>query len=112
MQSAAEWGVDEVERWMLDSGIEGKEQIAQALRAEEVDGATLLALEDKHDVKQGLGVSLNNATMLWEAVVELRDGGNRYMGKGVQGAVDSVNNVFASELMGMDVRPCTLLLYR
>ena len=46
------------------------------------------------------------STGMYEAH-ELRDGGDRYMGKGVQGAVDSVNNVFASELMGMDVRPCT-----
>lgn len=33
---------------------------------------------------------------------ELRDGGSRYLGKGVQGAVDSINDVFAKELIGMD----------
>lgn len=35
--------------------------------------------------------------------VELRDGDkNRYMGKGVQKAVDNVNDVIASEIIGMD----------
>ena len=34
---------------------------------------------------------------------ELRDGGARYMGKGVQGAVTSINDVYAKELIGMDV---------
>ncbi|SDH21429.1 enolase [Alteribacillus persepolensis] len=35
--------------------------------------------------------------------VELRDGGNRYMGKGVLQAVDNVNEEIAPEVMGMDV---------
>jgi len=43
------------------------------------------------------------STGMYEAC-ELRDGGDRYMGKGVQGAVKSVNEVFAKELIGMDVR--------
>ena len=34
--------------------------------------------------------------------VELRDGGARYMGKGVQQAVNNVNEVLAPELIGMD----------
>jgi enolase len=34
--------------------------------------------------------------------VELRDGGDRYMGKGVQDAVDNVNEVIAEEIIGMD----------
>lgn len=35
--------------------------------------------------------------------VELRDGGNAYMGKGVQNAVDNVNNVIADHLLGHPV---------
>jgi enolase len=33
--------------------------------------------------------------------LELRDGGDRYMGKGVQTAVDNVNNTIANELIGL-----------
>ena len=40
------------------------------------------------------------STGMYEAH-ELRDGGSRYLGKGVQGAVDSINDVFAKELIGM-----------
>lgn len=35
--------------------------------------------------------------------VELRDGGNAYMGKGVRKAVDNVNNLIAQELLGVSV---------
>ena len=35
--------------------------------------------------------------------VELRDGGNDYMGKGVLNAVSNVNNVLAKELIGLSV---------
>jgi enolase len=35
--------------------------------------------------------------------VELRDGGKAYMGKGVQKAVDNVNTILASELLGVSV---------
>src|ERR1700712_4866159 len=35
--------------------------------------------------------------------VELRDGGNAYMGKGVQKAVDNVNTKISSELLGTSV---------
>lgn len=35
--------------------------------------------------------------------VELRDGGSRYLGKGVLSAVDNVNNQIAVALIGMDV---------
>lgn len=34
--------------------------------------------------------------------VELRDGGERYLGKGVTQAVDHVNEIIAAELIGMD----------
>ena len=42
------------------------------------------------------------STGAYEAV-ELRDGGDRYMGKAVFTAVDNVNNIIAKELVGMDV---------
>jgi len=35
--------------------------------------------------------------------VELRDGGSRYLGKGVRKAVENVNTIIAPELEGMDV---------
>ncbi len=35
--------------------------------------------------------------------VELRDGGDAYMGKGVQNAVDNVNTIIAAELLGTSV---------
>ncbi|MFY9393625.1 MAG: phosphopyruvate hydratase, partial [Halanaerobiales bacterium] len=34
--------------------------------------------------------------------VELRDGGDRYLGKGVQNAVENANEDIASEIIGMD----------
>ena len=42
------------------------------------------------------------STGMFEAC-ELRDGGSRYMGKGVLQAVNAVNDVFAKELIGMAV---------
>ncbi|MFN2340777.1 MAG: phosphopyruvate hydratase, partial [Halanaerobium sp.] len=36
--------------------------------------------------------------------VELRDGGDRYMGKGVLDAIENINEVIAPELIGFDVR--------
>ena len=42
------------------------------------------------------------STGIYEAV-ELRDGGKRYMGKGVSKAVTNVNTILASVVMGMDV---------
>jgi enolase len=41
------------------------------------------------------------STGIYEAV-ELRDGGSRYMGKGVIKAVDNVNAILADVVMGMD----------
>ncbi|MBC8197855.1 MAG: phosphopyruvate hydratase [Candidatus Marinimicrobia bacterium] len=34
---------------------------------------------------------------------ELRDGGNNFMGKGVQSAVDNIHNIIAPQLLGLDV---------
>jgi enolase len=42
------------------------------------------------------------STGIYEAV-ELRDGGKRYMGKGVTKAVKNVNTILADAIMGMDV---------
>ncbi len=41
------------------------------------------------------------STGIYEAV-ELRDGGSRYMGKGVTKAVENVNKALADAVMGMD----------
>ena len=48
------------------------------------------------------------STGIHEAV-ELRDGGDDYMGKGVLNAIDNVNNIIAPELIGFDVTEQTLL---
>ena len=42
------------------------------------------------------------STGAFEAV-ELRDGTDRYLGRGVQDAVDNVNNIIAEEVIGMNV---------
>ncbi|MBR2878020.1 MAG: phosphopyruvate hydratase [Clostridia bacterium] len=42
------------------------------------------------------------STGAFEAV-ELRDGSDRYLGRGVQDAVDNVNNIIAEEVIGMNV---------
>lgn len=41
--------------------------------------------------------------------LELRDGGDRYLGKGVTRAVDNVNDIIAGELEGADVRDQALI---
>jgi enolase len=43
------------------------------------------------------------STGQYEAV-ELRDGGDRYLGKGVLNAIENVNEIIAPELIGYDVR--------
>ena len=48
------------------------------------------------------------STGAYEAV-ELRDGGDRHMGKGVLTAVANVNNILAPKLIGMDCRDQTKL---
>jgi len=35
--------------------------------------------------------------------LELRDGGNAYMGKGVQNAINNIHEIIAPALLGMDV---------
>ncbi|NLJ57522.1 MAG: phosphopyruvate hydratase [Tissierellia bacterium] len=47
------------------------------------------------------GVPSGASTGAFEAV-ELRDGGSRYLGKGVETAVNNVNNIIAPELIGRD----------
>lgn len=48
------------------------------------------------------------STGAFEAV-ELRDDGSRYMGSGVQKAVDNVNNAIADEIIGMNVLEQTFI---
>ena len=48
------------------------------------------------------------STGAYEAV-ELRDGGDRYMGKGGLGAVKNVNDLIAPKLIGMDVTDQTAI---
>ena len=53
----------------------------------------------------GRGIVPSGASTGEYEAVELRDGDKgRYLGKGVQKAVDNVNNVIAEKVVGMDVR--------
>ncbi len=53
------------------------------------------------DVVGRAAVPSGASTGQFEAV-ELRDGGDRYCGSGVQKAVDNVNNIIADEIIGMN----------
>lgn len=55
---------------------------------------------DRHEPFRAI-VPSGASTGMYEAC-ELRDGGARYMGKGVQQAVDAVNNTLSQEIVGMD----------
>ena len=51
------------------------------------------------------------STGKYEAV-ELRDGGDRYLGKSVQGAIENVNGAIRSEIVGMEATDQRLLTGR
>src|SRR3989338_7788162 len=52
----------------------------------------------------GRGVAPSGASTGMHEAVELRDMGNRYLGKGVQKAVDNVNETIAKEAKGKDFK--------
>ncbi|GAB4308956.1 MAG: phosphopyruvate hydratase [Candidatus Bipolaricaulota bacterium] len=58
-----------------------------------------ITLEDGTEARAAVPSGASTGT--YEAV-ELRDGGDRYLGKGVQGAVRNVNEVIGPEIVGMD----------
>jgi len=62
----------------------------------EVDVTTSNGFIGRAAVPSGASTGENEA-------VELRDGGDKYMGKGVQQAVDNVNEILAPEIMGYPV---------
>lgn len=62
----------------------------------EVDVVTSNGFTGRAAVPSGASTGQNEA-------VELRDGGDRYMGKGVQQAVDNVNKILAPEIVGCQV---------
>jgi enolase len=51
----------------------------------------------------GVAAAPSGASTGKHEAVELRDGGRRYLGKGVSQAVDNINAIIAPELIGMDV---------
>ena len=51
----------------------------------------------------GIAAAPSGASTGKHEAVELRDGGKRYLGKGVSKAVDNVNSIIATELIGMEV---------
>jgi len=62
----------------------------------EVDVVTAEGAFGRAAVPSGASTGIHEA-------VELRDGGDAWMGKGVSKAVDNVNNIFNDELYGFDV---------
>lgn len=62
----------------------------------EVDVFLASGLSGRAAVPSGASTGENEA-------VELRDGGNRYLGKGVRNAVKNVEEIIGPELVGMDV---------
>ena len=54
------------------------------------------------DISSRAAVPSGASTGSYEAV-ELRDGGNKYMGKGVTNAVNNVNKIIAKEIIGKSV---------
>ncbi len=56
------------------------------------------------EISRGTAAVPSGASTGAREALELRDIGERYGGKGVLKAVDNVNEVIASELLGMDVR--------
>lgn len=62
----------------------------------EVDVSTSNGFIGRAAVPSGASTGENEA-------VELRDGGDRYMGKGVQQAVDNINEILAPEIVGYPV---------
>lgn len=54
-------------------------------------------------VSMGRAAVPSGASTGTHEALELRDGGNRYHGKGVKRAVENVNKIIAPEIIGMDV---------
>ena len=52
--------------------IDGKEQLAAKLRAEQVDGASLLAYTGQRQLEEGLGIGPNQAQQLLRAALSLK----------------------------------------
>ncbi len=63
----------------------------------EVDVLTLLGGFGRTSIPSGASTGMHEA-------LELRDGDNRYLGKGVLKAVNNVNNVIKPSLMGIEVK--------
>ncbi len=79
-------------------------EILEVLAREVMDSRGNPTVEVEVIVEGGFGraiVPSGASTGEFEAV-ELRDGGKRYVGKGVQKAVDNVNKTIAKKLVGMD----------
>ena len=68
-----------------------------------------LTLDDGTNARAG--VPSGASTGAFEAA-ELRDGGKRYLGKGVQAAVKNVNEKIAPAVVGLDPRQQRILMRR
>lgn len=67
------WDSEQVAQWMLRSAIPGKEEVADALREEEVDGFALLRYAHKLEVKSDLGIPGGKAARVMQAIEALRE---------------------------------------
>lgn len=89
-----------------DKKAKGKYVITSIRSREILDSRGNPTLEVEVSTSKGFGrasVPSGASTGVHEAV-ELRDGGKRYSGKGVQQACNNVNSVIAPAVLGMDVR--------
>jgi len=89
--------VDVQGREIMDS--RGNPTVEVQITVEDEDGNPFAAIA---------AVPSGASTGAFEAV-ELRDGGDRYVGLGVEKAVDNVNNFIADELLGMNALDQTLV---
>ena len=72
------WSVEDVAAWASRQPIADAEAVAASLRAEEVDGATLLsyASRDRKELKDDFSLTIGKANKLFSAICELAGGGS------------------------------------
>jgi hypothetical protein len=68
---ASSWDPAACSAWILRLELRGKEAIARAVVAEEIDGDTLFNLDRLSEVKTMLGISAGKANVVWKAIKEL-----------------------------------------
>ena len=68
-----------------------------------VEAIVVVKNEMTGEITEGCAMVPSGASTGAYEAVELRDGGERYMGKGVTKAVDNIKNIINPAIIGMDV---------